>query len=95
MAERPELDVEILDVADYPMGFYGDTSTTTAQAETADKWKNKLREFDAYILTAAEYNHAPTAVLKTPSTMVTGFRSQWDLSAMVASVALALSNNCG
>jgi len=64
VAERPELDVEVLDVADYPMGFYGDTTTTTAQAETADKWKTKLREFDAYILTAAEYNHAPTAVLK-------------------------------
>ncbi|HWT61714.1 MAG TPA: NAD(P)H-dependent oxidoreductase [Ochrobactrum sp.] len=63
-AERPEFDVEILDLADYPMGFYGDTTTTTAQAETADKWKTKLREFDAYILTAAEYNHAPTAVLK-------------------------------
>lgn len=63
-AERPEFDVEILDLADYPMGFYGDTSTTTAQAETADKWKTRLRTFDAYILTAAEYNHGPTAVLK-------------------------------
>ncbi len=62
--QRPELEVEVLDLADYPMGFYGDPATTTAQAETADKWKNKLRGFDAYILTAAEYNHAPTAVLK-------------------------------
>lgn len=64
VAEREGLSVEVLDLADYPMNFYGDPATTPVQAETAEKWKTKLREFDAYILTAAEYNHAPTAVLK-------------------------------
>lgn len=63
-AERPEFEVETLDLADYPLGFFGDPRTTEAQNETAEKWKKKLREFDAYIYTVAEYNHAPTAVLK-------------------------------
>lgn len=57
-------EVEILDVKDYPMSFYGDPSATDAESETAARWKHKVREFDAYIFTAAEYNHAPTAVLK-------------------------------
>jgi NAD(P)H-dependent FMN reductase len=44
--------------------FFGEERATTAESETAERWKKKLREFDAYIFTAAEYNHAPTAVLK-------------------------------
>lgn len=57
-------EVEILDLKDYPMGFYGDPATTDAQSETAARWKRKLREADAFVMTVAEYNHAPTAVLK-------------------------------
>ncbi len=63
-AERPELDVEVLDLLDYPMAFFGEASASEAESETAERWKKKLREFDGYILTVAEYNHAPTAVLK-------------------------------
>jgi NAD(P)H-dependent FMN reductase len=61
---RAEFEVEVLDLLDYPMHFFGEERTTEAQNETAERWKKKLREFDAYIFTAAEYNHAPTAVLK-------------------------------
>ncbi|VVT06963.1 NAD(P)H-dependent oxidoreductase [Rhizobium sp. EC-SD404] len=57
-------DVEMIDLKDYPMAFYGDPAATEAQSETAAKFKAKVQEFDAYIFTAAEYNHAPTAVLK-------------------------------
>jgi NAD(P)H-dependent FMN reductase len=56
--------VEMLDLKDYPMAFYGDPEATEEQSKTAKAWKDKLRGFDAYILTVAEYNHAPTAVLK-------------------------------
>ncbi len=62
--ERPELEVEVLDLLDYPMHFFGEASATTAESETAERWKKKLREFDAFIFTVAEYNHAPTGVLK-------------------------------
>jgi NAD(P)H-dependent FMN reductase len=63
-AERPDLDAEVLDLIDYPLPFFGEARATTEQSETAETWKKKLREFDGYIFTAAEYNHAPTAVLK-------------------------------
>lgn len=62
--ERPELDVEVLDLRDYSLPFFGEARATDAENETAERWKKKLREFDGYIFTAAEYNHAPTAVLK-------------------------------
>jgi NAD(P)H-dependent FMN reductase len=32
--------------------------------EVAQRWQEKVGEFDAFILTAAEYNRGPTAVLK-------------------------------
>jgi NAD(P)H-dependent FMN reductase len=32
--------------------------------QVARRWQAKLGEFDAFIFTAAEYNHGPTAVLK-------------------------------
>ncbi|QND51987.1 NAD(P)H-dependent oxidoreductase [Phyllobacterium sp. 628] len=62
--KRDDVEVEILDLADYPMAFFGEERATTAQTETAERWKKKLRELDAYVFTVAEYNHGPTAVLK-------------------------------
>jgi NAD(P)H-dependent FMN reductase len=62
--KRGDIGIEILDLLDYPMHFFGEERTTTAQTETAERWKNKLREFDGYVVTVAEYNHGPTAVLK-------------------------------
>ncbi len=62
--KRDDIEIEILDLLDYPMHFFGEERTTTAQTETAERWKNKLREFDGYVVTVAEYNHGPTAVLK-------------------------------
>lgn len=61
---RDDIEVETLDLLDYPMAFLGEERSTDAQSETAEKWKKKVREFDGYIFTAAEYNHGPTAVLK-------------------------------
>ncbi len=62
--QRSDLDVEVLDLFDYPMHFFGEERATTAESESAERWKKKLREFDGFIFTVAEYNHAPTAVLK-------------------------------
>ena len=62
--KRDDIEVEVLDLLDYPMHFFGEERTTTAQTETAERWKNKLREFDGYVVTVAEYNHGATAVLK-------------------------------
>jgi NAD(P)H-dependent FMN reductase len=62
--KREDVEVEIIDLIDYPMNFFGEERTTTAQNETAERWKKKLREFDGFVITVAEYNHGPTAVLK-------------------------------
>ncbi|WP_271892851.1 NADPH-dependent FMN reductase [Candidatus Phyllobacterium onerii] len=61
---RDDIEIEILDLLDYPMHFFGEERTSTAQTETAERWKKKLREFDGFVVTVAEYNHGPTAVLK-------------------------------
>jgi NAD(P)H-dependent FMN reductase len=62
--QRDDIEVEIVDLLDYPMHFFGEERSTTAETETAERWKKKMRTFDGYIFTVAEYNHAPTAVLK-------------------------------
>ncbi|PKA39125.1 FMN reductase [Rhizobium sullae] len=63
-AQRPEFEVEVLDLLDYPMAFFGEARALEAESETAERWKKKLREFDGFVFTVAEYNHGPTAVLK-------------------------------
>ncbi|QPB19542.1 NAD(P)H-dependent oxidoreductase [Rhizobium sp. CC1099] len=63
-AQRPEFEVEVVDLLDYPMAFFGEARALEAESKTAERWKKKLREFDAFIFTVAEYNHGPTAVLK-------------------------------
>jgi NAD(P)H-dependent FMN reductase len=35
-----------------------------SQNEVAQRWQKKVAEFDGFIFTAAEYNHAPTGALK-------------------------------
>ena len=60
--KRDDVEVEIVDLLDYPMHFFAEERTTTEQNETAERWKKKLREFDGFVVTVAEYNHGPTAV---------------------------------
>lgn len=64
---RGDLDVEVIDLKDYPMPLF-DEETAPAHAPpknaVARRWAAKVAGFDAYVFTAAEYNHGPTAVLK-------------------------------
>ena len=68
-SRRSDLAVEVLDLRDWELPFFEEpaspsyTGGTFSNAE-AERWRHKIGEFDAYIATAAEYNHAPTAVLK-------------------------------
>jgi NAD(P)H-dependent FMN reductase len=66
-AKRGDFDVELIDLRDYPLPFFGETTSPAygpAKADIAQRWARKVAEFDAYIFTAAEYNRGPTAVLK-------------------------------
>jgi len=64
---RGDVEVEVVDLKDYPMPFFAEATSPAwgvSQDATARKWQDKLGQFDGFIFTAAEYNHAPTAVLK-------------------------------
>lgn len=66
-SRRPELDIEIVDLRDYPMPFF-EESIPLAYAPTnnpvAQAWAAKMASFDGYIFITAEYNHSITGVLK-------------------------------
>jgi NAD(P)H-dependent FMN reductase len=60
-------EVEIVDLKNYSLPFFAEATAPSAgpsEHEIAQRWQKKLAEFDAYIFTAAEYNHGATAVLK-------------------------------
>jgi NAD(P)H-dependent FMN reductase len=70
LAAHDDLDVELVDLRDYPLPFF-DQAKAPARVtdghygnDVADRWAAKLAEADGYVVTAAEYNHGYTAVLK-------------------------------
>jgi NAD(P)H-dependent FMN reductase len=65
--ERGDLDVELLDLRDYPMPFFEEEMSPAwapVKNAVAQRWQKKIDSLDGYIVTAAEYNRGPTAVLK-------------------------------
>jgi NAD(P)H-dependent FMN reductase len=49
------------------MPFFDEVASSAwapSKNEVAQRWQKKVAEFDGFIFTAAEYNHAPTGVLK-------------------------------
>jgi NAD(P)H-dependent FMN reductase len=64
------LDVEVLDLRDYPLAFYNDPTPPSmvkdgAYADPAARaWAQKIGEADAFIVVTPEYNRGPSAVLK-------------------------------
>jgi NAD(P)H-dependent FMN reductase len=68
-AARTDLDLQVLDLRDYALPLYDEpvpqayTGGSYAQP-AAEAWRKAVGKFDAFIATAAEYNHGPTAVLK-------------------------------
>lgn len=68
-AGRRDLTLELLDLRDWPLPFYNEPASPLATGgaysdPVAERWRHRIAEFDGFIATAAEYNHAPTAVLK-------------------------------
>ena len=67
VAGRTDAQYEVLDLRDYPMPFFDEVASNAyapTQNEVAVRWQHKLAEFDGYLIVTAEYNRAPTAVLK-------------------------------
>ncbi len=68
-AKTKGLDVEILDLRDYPMPFFDEAMGPSMLKEpyanpAVAAWTSKIAEADGIIMTVAEYNHGYTAVLK-------------------------------
>lgn len=64
-AARTDIVPEVIDLRDYPLPFYGMTSSDAAGADDAAmRWREKLAALDGLVFTVAEYNHGVSAVLK-------------------------------
>ncbi|MET0307129.1 MAG: NADPH-dependent FMN reductase [Sphingomonas sp.] len=68
-ARRSDFTLDILDLRDQDLPFYEEPLPAlytggAFSAPAAEAWRNKLAQYDGFIVTAAEYNHGPTAVLK-------------------------------
>lgn len=68
--KKEGVDVELLDLRDYPFPFYNEPTSPAMVKDGAypndivRKWAAKIREADAFIVIAPEYNHGIPGVLK-------------------------------
>jgi len=68
-AQRDDFTLDILDLRDQDLPFYEEPLPAlytggAFSAPAAEAWRHKVGAYDGFIVTAAEYNHAPAAVLK-------------------------------
>ncbi len=69
-AKNADLNVEVLDLRDFPMPFYDQPGSPAQVANgeypdaTVKQWAAKIKEADAFVMVSPEYNHGYTAVLK-------------------------------
>src|SRR5258708_21800074 len=64
---RGDLEVEIIDLRDYPMPFFDEPGSPIympPKDEGARRWGQKVAALDGFIFVTAEYNRGPPAVLK-------------------------------
>ena len=68
LAARDDLDVELVDLRDYPLPFFDQAPPARTLRdypnEQTARLGRKLDEADGYVILVAEYNHGYTAVLK-------------------------------
>ncbi|MDB5399345.1 MAG: putative reductase, partial [Rhodopila sp.] len=66
-AARGDLEVEIIDLRDYPMPFFDEPASplyVPPKNEAARRWGQKVAELDGFIFVTAEYNRGVPAALK-------------------------------
>jgi NAD(P)H-dependent FMN reductase len=66
---RTDLDVELLDLRDYPLPFFEEAMPPGLAKDgytnpAVVKWRDKVRDADGFIICSPEYNHGYPAVLK-------------------------------
>lgn len=66
-AARGDMEIELIDLRDYPMPFFDEPASNAWVPSTSDvarRWQGKVASFDGYIFVTAEYNRGLPAVLK-------------------------------
>ncbi|MGI8910474.1 MAG: NADPH-dependent FMN reductase [Rubrobacteraceae bacterium] len=64
-SRRDDLEVEIVDLRDYPLALYGEASSLSPSPDdVVDRWSEKMAGLDGFLFVTAEYNHSIPAVLK-------------------------------
>lgn len=64
---RGDAEFEIVDLRDFPLPFFEEAVSPAwgpSKSEVAQKWQKKVESLDGFVIVTAEYNRAPTAVLK-------------------------------
>jgi NAD(P)H-dependent FMN reductase len=69
LSKQEGVEAELLDLRDFPMPFYDSVATPKAAKgvysnEIAQKWAEKIKQVDGFIIVTPEYNHGYPAVLK-------------------------------
>lgn len=69
MKQLEGVEVEVLDLRDYPMPFFNSATSPSYITEpypdpVVQKWTKKIEEADGFVIVAPEYNHGYSAVLK-------------------------------
>ncbi len=70
LARHTNIQVEVLDLRDNPLPFYDQPTSPSSvkdgvyPTEAATAWAQKIKEADAFLVIAPEYNHSFPAVLK-------------------------------
>lgn len=68
-ARRDDFSLDVLDLREHPLPLFNEPTPVgyvggKYSEPAAEAWRRKIGGYDGFIVTAAEYNHAPTAVLK-------------------------------
>ncbi len=83
----PQVEVELIDLRDYPMPFFNEPRSPRYNPErhidaVAQTWLEKINSADAYIFVTPEYNHSIPGVLKNALDYVT-----WEMLRKPATIA--------
>ncbi|MGV3710933.1 MAG: NADPH-dependent FMN reductase [Gemmatimonas sp.] len=67
--ERTDFQIDVLDLRDYPLPFYEEAILPPYNGgvysnPAAEAWRKVIGTYDGYIISAAEYNHSMSAVVK-------------------------------
>src|SRR5260370_28602532 len=67
---RRDLWLTVLDLRDYELPFFNEPASPAYTGgiytePKAEAWRKRIGEFDAFVAIVPEYNHGPTAVLKS------------------------------